>query len=445
MIIRRYFLVLIFFSIIISCKSEKNDDKPNIILIMADDMGYECLSCYGSTSYKTPVLDKLASEGIQFNQCISQPLCTPSRVKIMTGLYNYRNYDYFGHLNNNSYTFGNLLKDAGYATCIVGKWQLNGLAYKNEIPYWNDNNRPVDLGFDEYALWQLTRGRNEGERFADPLIEQNGKILDTNIDDYGPDIFTNYLLDFIDRNQKVPFFVYFPMVLVHEPFVPTPDSEDWADPDIRYKNDTSYFRDMVSYTDKIVGKIVNKLELLDIDENTLIIFTGDNGTHPTVYSNTEKGVIQGGKGNTIDAGVHVPMIAYWPDKIQEGFEFNGLIEFSDFFSTLADIVKEKKDTDGKSFYPLLTGAPYKSRETVFVHYDPRWGKRVNQYRNQFVQTNEYKLYQDGKFYNISKDILEKSPLSPDSQDEEQHKTWLMLSEELKKHPGLSETGGESIE
>ena len=166
---------LLFF--LFSCSMEKDDDRPNIILIMADDMGYECLSCYGSTSYQTPVLDKLASEGIQFNQCISQPLCTPSRVKIMTGLYNYKNYDYFGHLSNDSYTFGNLLKDAGYATCIVGKWQLNGLAYKEDLPYWDDKNRPVDFGFDEYALWQLTQRRGKGERFADPLIEQMGKYL----------------------------------------------------------------------------------------------------------------------------------------------------------------------------------------------------------------------------------------------------------------------------
>ena len=182
----------------------------------------------------------------------------------MTGMYNYRNYDYFGHLNNDAYTFGNLMKDAGYTTCIVGKWQLNGLAYKDEIPYWNDNTRPYKFGFDEYCLWQLTQGRDKGERFADPLIEQNGEILDTDIDDYGPDIFTNYLLDFIDRNSKDPFFVYFPMVLVHEPFVPTPDSRDWADPSMRYKKDTSYFRDMVSYTDKIIGKIVDKLEKQNI-------------------------------------------------------------------------------------------------------------------------------------------------------------------------------------
>ena len=109
-----------------SCTRESIEDQPNVILIMADDMGYECLSVYGSLSYQTPNLDALASDGILFSRCISQPLCTPSRVKIMTGMYNYRNYDYFGNLNTEEYTFGNLMRDAGYATCISGKWQLNG-------------------------------------------------------------------------------------------------------------------------------------------------------------------------------------------------------------------------------------------------------------------------------------------------------------------------------
>jgi arylsulfatase A len=307
-----------FFTMILgSCGNQYTVKKPNVILIMADDMGYECLSCYGSTSYHTPVLDRLASRGIRFNHCISQPLCTPSRVKLMTGLYNYRNYDYFGHLKNEAYTFGNLMKDAGYKTCIAGKWQLNGLAYKENIPYWNDSKRPYHFGFDEYCLWQLTRTRGEGERFADPLIEQNGQVLETNIDDYGPEIFTNFLLDFMERNKDLPFFIYYPMVLVHEPFVPTPDSRDWNNPSMRYKNDTTYFKDMVAYTDKKVGEIMDKLEKLELNEHTIILFTGDNGTHPSIFSHTVKGVIQGGKGNTIDAGVHVPLIAYWPEKIKK--------------------------------------------------------------------------------------------------------------------------------
>jgi len=430
----RLLLLYTFLSLsLIGCNANNVDQKPNVILIMADDMGYECLSCYGSTSYQTPVLDGLALNGIRFDNCISQPLCTPSRVKIMTGFYNYRNYDYFGHLHNEAYTFGNLMKDAGYSTCIVGKWQLNGLAYKDEINYWNDNTRPNAFGFEEYCLWQLTKTRGEGERFADPLVEQNGEVLETNINDYGPDIFTNYLLDFMERKKKEPFFIYYPMVLVHEPFVPTPDSKEWVDPSLRYRKDTAYFKDMVAYTDKIVGKIVDKLKQLEIEENTVLFFTGDNGTHTTIYSRINKGEIRGGKGNTIDAGVHVPLIASWPDKIKEGIVFNDLIEFSDFLPTLAEIVGRQINTDGKSFYNLLNGSKYEPREWAFVHYDPKWGKNVNQYRNQFVQTTEYKLYQNGLFFNIKMDVLEASPLPEDSLTSKEKAIRSVLKKELQKH------------
>ncbi|WKN40510.1 sulfatase-like hydrolase/transferase [Tunicatimonas pelagia] len=408
--------------------------QPNVVLIMADDMGYECLSTYGSTSYQTPVLDSLAASGIQFAHCISQPLCTPSRVKIMTGLYNYRNYEYFGYLNENQYTFGNLMREAGYQTCIAGKWQLNGLAYTDEISSWNDDTRPKQFGFDEYCLWQLTKGRGEGERFANPLIEQNGKVLERNEDDYGPDIFADYILDFIERKKDQPFFVYYPMVLVHEPFVPTPDSEEWADKDRRYENDTAYFKDMVAYADKIVGRIADKLQKSGLDENTLLIFTGDNGTHPSVTSHTKQGTVQGAKGNTTSAGTHVPLIAYWPAMISEGRQHPGLVEFSDFFPTLAHLVDKPIQSDGKSLYSLLTNTDYQSRETAFVHYDPRWGNNVNQYRDQFVQTVDYKLYQDGRFFNIANDLLEKNPLNEASLTQTERKIHTRLVQEMKNHP-----------
>ncbi len=429
-----YLIFIILPILIFSCKTDSGNNKPNVILIMADDMGYECLSCYGSTSYKTPNLDKLASQGILFSECVSQPLCTPSRVKIMTGLYNYRNYDYFGNLNTNQYTFGNLMKDAGYATCIAGKWQLNGLSFKDKVQNWNDNKKPNHFGFDEYCLWQLTKGGNEGGRYSNPLIEQNGTFLERNIDDYGPDIFANYILDFIERKKDESFFVYYPMVLVHDPFVPTPDSKEWKSHDSRSKRDTTYFKDMVAYTDKIVGKIVGKLKELKISDNTIVIFTGDNGTHPSIISNTLERVVKGGKGNTIDAGTHVPLIISWPKEIKTEFVYNELIEFSDFFPTFADVVDKDVKSDGKSFYPLLIIAKQKPRETAFVHYDPKWSKRVNRYRNQFVRTVDYKLYQDGKLYNLSKDILEEHPLNPDSMTEKELLIKTTLENELMKHP-----------
>ncbi|MBJ6366898.1 sulfatase-like hydrolase/transferase [Snuella sp. CAU 1569] len=406
---------------------------------MADDMGYECLSSNGSIAYNTPNLDHLASNGIRFSKCISQPLCTPSRVKIMTGLYNYRNYDYFGHLNTNQYTFGNLMQDAGYATCITGKWQLNGAYHKDNIPDWNDNTKPNTFGFDEYCLWQLTKSGNEGGRYAAPLIEQNGKTIQGKTNDYGPDIFANYLMDFMERKKDKPFFIYYPMVLVHDPFVPTPDSKDWGQIELRKKNDTAYFKDMVAYTDKIIGKIVTKLKTLNIDDNTIIIFTGDNGTHPTIFSKTVNSTVQGAKGNTIDAGTHVPLIVSWPKEIKKGSVYSELIEFSDFFPTLADIVDKKISSDGRSFYPLLKGNDYKARNTAFVHYDPQWGKRINQYKNQFVRTLDYKLYQDGTFFNLNKDPLEKHPIHLDSLTEKELETKRFLMDELKKHPNWKST------
>ncbi|MEK6478629.1 sulfatase-like hydrolase/transferase [Catalinimonas sp. 4WD22] len=417
-----------------SCSSGHENRRPNVILIMADDMGYECLSTYGSLSYQTPVLDSLAAHGIRFEQAVSQPLCTPSRVKIMTGLYNYRNYDYFGHLQNEAYTFGNLMKEAGYATCIAGKWQLNGLAYKEELTHWNDANRPHHFGFDEYSLWQLTKSRGEGERYANPLIEQNGQVLENVEDSYGPDIFADFILDYIERKKDSSFFIYYPMVLVHDPFVPTPDSEKWENEEMRYQNDTAYFKDMVAYTDKIVGRIVHKLRELELDENTILIFTGDNGTHPTISTKTEERLVRGGKGNTIDAGTHVPLIAYWPEKIREGLVYENLIEFSDFFPTLAELVGKQVKADGKSFYPLLSGQAQQARENAFVHYDPRWGENVNQHRNQFVRTLDYKLYQDGNFYNLKQDILEENPLSAANLSEEEKRIKASLEDELNKHP-----------
>lgn len=430
----RPFLFLVLLGLF-TCNS-KPDKKPNVVLIMADDMGFECLSAYGSTSYSTPVLDNLAANGIRFNNCVSQPLCTPSRVKIMTGLYNYRNYDYFGHLETNAYTFGNLMKDAGYETCIAGKWQLNGLSYKNEINDWNDNTKPQKLGFDEYCLWQLTHRAKEGGRYANPLIEQNGKVLQRNPDAYGPDIFSDFVIDFIERKKDKPFFVYYPMVLVHDPFVPTPDSDDWKISEKRFKNDTFYFKDMVKYTDKIVGRITNKLKSLKIEDNTIVVFVADNGTHTSIYSKANDRIVQGAKGNTTDGGTHVPLIVSWPSTIKKGIVYDGLIEFNDFFSTLSEMVQHEVTQDGKSFYALLTGEGYEPRTTAFVHYDPKWGKNVNKYRNQFVRTLNYKLYQDGNFYNLEHDILEQFPLSNDSLSQEELNVKYILERELEKHPSF---------
>ena len=410
-------IILILGVSFFSCKTAEK--RPNIVLIMADDMGYECLGCNGSTEYKTPNLDKLAQEGVRFKECFSQPLCTPSRVKIMTGKYNFRNYQDFGYLDPSQLTFGNLLKDAGYATCISGKWQLNGLNRKNEGN--QDTDRPYHFGFDEYCLWQLNHTRAQGERFANPLVTQNGEDLPRDENAYGPQIFADYICDFIDRKAGQPFFVYYPMVLVHEPFVPTPDSKTWSDDNNRYKKDTAYFADMMTYTDKIVGQIEAKLKEKGVWDNTLFIFTGDNGTHPTVYSSTTYGVVRGGKGSSKNTGNHVPLVVSWPNKMKAQNTVDGLVSFNDILPALCDaagINPDSYQTDGNSFLPMVTGEKNKIQDEIFIHYSPRWGRFIN---TRWVMNDSYKLYQDGRFYSTASDTLEQSPLKHLTQEEKKLK------------------------
>jgi arylsulfatase A len=391
-----------------------NPNKPNIILIMTDDMGYECLGSYGSASYHTPHLDRMAAEGVRFEHCYSQPLCTPSRVKIMTGKYNFRNYVAFGFLDPQERTFGNLLQDEGYSTCIAGKWQLNGIS-GGKRPGWDDTNRPHHFGFDEYCLWQLHNTKSEGERYADPLLVQNGKTLPRDKNQYGSEIIADFVLDFIERKKEGPFFVYYPMNLVHDPFVPTPDSKEWGDPSKRYEADTSYFADMMAYTDKIVGRIMDKLEQTGIAENTLVLFTGDNGTNVHIVSKMEDGRwVKGDKGSMTDGGTRVPLLAYWKGKSLKGEVNSDLIDFSDFFPTLADAagisIPEGQVIDGQSFLPQILGKPGVPKEYIYMYYDPKWGKFKN---GVFVRNQKYKLYDDGRFFDLEKDVLEQNPIPLD--------------------------------
>src|SRR5688572_20398382 len=175
----------LFFLLAILCvtaaQSAESTRKPNIIVIMADDFGYECVGANGSTSYKTPVLDKLAASGMRFTNCNVQPLCTPTRVQLMTGIYNVRNYVRFGEMDPKCVTFANVLKQAGYATCIAGKWQLG-----------RDAGLPKTFGFDESYLWQHTR---RPERYKNPGLEINGVEKDWSNGEYGPDLVNDYAMD----------------------------------------------------------------------------------------------------------------------------------------------------------------------------------------------------------------------------------------------------------
>ncbi len=404
--------------------------KPNIVLIMADDLGYECIGANGGTSYPTPVLDRLAANGIRFEHCYAQPLCTPSRVQLMTGIYNVRNYTRFGQLRQQEVTFANLLRDAGYATCVVGKWQLG-----------KQPDSPQRFGFDESCLWQHLRGRTDSKghdtRFSNPKLEINGKPVDYSDGEYGPDVVSDYACDFMTRKQDQPFLVYYPMILTHCPFTPTPDSPDWdpkSEGSKTYKGDPEYFGDMVRYTDKIVGKLIAKIEELGLRNNTIVLFTGDNGTDEPVVSMLDGRKVAGGKGKTTDAGTRVPLIVNWPNTIPASQTCNDLVDFSDMLPTLCDVagvrVPERLKIDGRSFLPQLHGKKGNPRDWIYCWYS-RNG-RTDRAR-QFARNQRYKLYRNGEFYDIQEDVLEKKNLAGGALDRKAQQARSMLQQALNKY------------
>ncbi|MFW6174756.1 MAG: sulfatase-like hydrolase/transferase, partial [Chloroflexota bacterium] len=290
--------------------------RPNIILVMADDLGYECLGSYGSQSYSTPNLDRLARQGMRFTNAHAQPLCTPTRVQLMTGKYNFRNWQAFGVMHPGERTFGHIMSASGYRTCISGKWQLYSYNPPEYEPEWRGKGQhPRDAGFHEYFLWHAEHTEDKGSRYADPKILDNGNYLQPpeTSGQHGADLFAAYINDFIYRNRDQPFFVYYPMALTHAPFQPTPHTRGW--PDNRHDMDPKYFRDMVEYHDEVIGRIVRQIDELRLAEDTLFIYYSDNGSPREVWTRVNGHDMQGGKGVNADAGTHVPLIARWPGKI----------------------------------------------------------------------------------------------------------------------------------
>jgi len=382
------------------------DERPNIVLIMADDFGYECLSCNGSLDYETPYLDRLAAEGVRFEHFHSQPICTPTRVKLMTGLSNRRNYVRFGLLPRDQKTFAHFFQDAGYKTCIAGKWQLG-----------RELDAPQHFGFQEALLWQHTRGNSvDGfdSRYPNPRLEKNGKELEYNDGEFSSDLFTGFINDFIEAHRDEPFLVYYPMALTHCPFSPTPDSKDW-DPASRgsrtYKGKPQYFEDMVAYVDKSVSKIDGKLKSLGIRDNTLLIFIGDNGTDTPIVTNTTFGKVAGAKGNMIDGGNRVPCIVNWPGVVEKGLVTQQIADVSDILPTVCEAagiaLPQDIPFDGVSLLPLLKGEPGKTRDAIYMWYARNGGPDAQ----IFARNAEYKLYSTGEFYHIPSDRLEKTNLA----------------------------------
>jgi arylsulfatase A len=373
--------------------------KPNVVLIMADDFGYECVTANGGESYRTPHLDRLAATGMRFERCFVQPLCTPTRVQLMTGIYNVRNYIEFGLLDPKATTFGHLLKRAGYATGICGKWQLG-----------KDPGLPQHFGFDESYLWQHTR---RPPRYANPGLEHNGRELDFNGGEYGPKLISDFALDFVTRHRAEPFFLYYPMILTHDPFQATPDSKAW-DPKLKSEQeqrDVKHFAAMTEYMDKMVGRLVAKLEELGLRENTLILFTGDNGTGVQVTTRFKGADYKGGKGTRTARGNHTPLIANWPGRIPAGRVNDDLVCSVDFLPTLCEAVGTEVPAalaiDGRSFLPQLLGRPGQPRDSYYMWYARNGGRNAT---FEFAQGRTLKLYRDGSVYDLAADPFEEKPL-----------------------------------
>lgn len=359
---------------------------PNFIVILADDIGAKELACYGNTRHATPNLDALAAGGVQFQTCYATPLCHPTRLMLMTGqygchngVYNFANRrggpdpDSAAEEMTNHFTFAQLLKQQGYATALAGKWQLSG-----ELP-----NLVRECGFDGYCMWAYAHnlpkgvkheggweeGRAKTERYWHPCIVQDGEYRPTKPEDYGPDIHADYLIDFIRRNRERPFFAYMSECLTHAPHERTPETKgkegaEYDTPEGRYKY-------CVEYMDKIVGRVVSVLDELGLRENTIVIFTGDNGTGGD------------GKGDPTELGARVPMIVNGPGIVKARSVTGELTDLSDVFPTLADFsgasLPADRVIDGKSLAPFLRGESDTTRDWIHSYLGDRRILRTQRY------------------------------------------------------------------
>lgn len=443
-------ICLIFFLGIISCQMDKktsdNQAKPNIIYILADDLGYGDLSCYGQQKFSTPNIDRLAAEGMLFTQHYSgTAVCAPSRSSLMTGLDT-------GHtpvrgnkgmkpegqfpLPEESFTIAEMLKQKGYVTGAFGKW---GLGF-NET-----TGDPNKQGFDVfYGFLCQTLAHNY---YPAHLWHNHEKIiLEGNVDDqneqYAPELIQKQALKFIEKNKDNPFFLYYPTTIPHaellipeqylaefrEKLLPEKSFKGAQPGDERFRTggygsqaeSHAAFAAMVTLLDKQVGEILEKLKELGLDKNTLVIFTSDNGPHkeggadPDYFNSN--GPLRGYKRDLYEGGIRVPMLARWPARIEAGSKTDHISAFWDVLPTCAEIVGTEKPADiqGVSFLPALTKS-----EGQQEHYSLYW-EFHEQNGRQAIRRGDWKLINYNvldtdkttvELYNLSNDLGEEHNLA----------------------------------
>lgn len=393
--------------------------KPNIIIILIDDLGYEAPQYTGGQSYSTPNMNQVATLGMQFTHCYGTALCSPSRVCLLTGKYGFRNYHEWGIMDTTQKTIANILQDHGYKTCVSGKWQLDG-----------GDASIRKFGFDTYSVFdpfEEVNGSDEEEnkyRYKNPKIYQDGNYLpDAETQGkYSDDMFANYAVKFIKNNKTNPFFLYFSFSECHKPFSPPPSNPDYASWDpLTAQQNKKYFPDMVSYMDSKIATIINAVNSQGLQQNTYIFVFADNGTAPEIVSRFNNRSIRGGKSTTNEFGVHVPLVVIGPSILPNSVCRN-IVDFSDFMPTIASLAKVPQldwpnygIMDGLTFHKQLLGTGTTKRTSSYTYYFPNTKAPLQ--KRIYVQDTTYKLYDitnNNNFYNLQKDSLEQFPI-PDAQ------------------------------
>ena len=378
---------LIILLVIFSC--EKHNNSPNIIFILADDLGYGDLSSYGSKTIETINIDKLADDGVKLTSYYAaQPVCSASRAAILTGAYPNRIgiYNAFGPtsdsgISHDEYTLAEMLKDNGYKTGIFGKWHLGS---KKEF-------FPTNHGFDEFYgilysndMWRWHPEYPEGYP-QDLLLYRNENALKEIIDQSNltKDI-TSESINFIEKNKDSPFFLY----IAHpQPHVPLFVSEDFED-----LTGNGLYADVITEIDYSVGRVLDKIEESGLTENTIVVFTSDNGPWLSYGNHSgSSGIFREGKGTTWEGGVRVPSIIKFPNGLKPN-EIDEPIMAIDWMPTFANITRSKlsqNKIDGKDIWPLLSGEVDQSpHEKLYFYYrvNELHSIRMNNWKIQFSRT-----------------------------------------------------------
>ena len=397
--------------------------KPNILFIMVDDLGKEWVSCYGAEDIQTPHIDALAAGGMRFENAYSMPQCTPTRVTLLTGRYPWRTgwtnhwdvprwgvgyFDWTCHT-----TFARILKTAGYTTAAAGKWQINDFRVTPDAM--------AKHGFDDWCMWTGAEGGNppSGERYWDPYILTREGGSKTYKGKFGPDIYADFLVDFMGKNRDKPMCLYFPMCLTHGPLVHTPD-----EPDVKAGLDKH--KAMVRYTDKLVGRLVKALDDLGIRDRTIVIFTTDNGTGGGSTGTMNGRKVPGGKAKESENGVCAPFIVNGPGRVPAGVVTDALTDFTDLLPTFAELagakVPDDWPVDGVSIAPLLLGkADDSPRQWIMAlghgagTLDADGVRGTADYATRVIRDKRFKVWVDNKakiirLHDLKADLDEKQNL-----------------------------------